>query len=416
MLLKILILILLINSLLFFPVLNLYAQKQKQKKHKPELTDIKEESSLKLGFRYYIPSGRTVFYTVKDKCLLKPCEEYEIIKKEFINGVIRTTTETGSINKITVIVNGRESVKNGPFTIAKQIQIGEKVITTISVNDSVMKKEVAGKKSLKRNALYINDIEEKNDTIFFSFIPIDKYEEPTPEVIALISDKNLISESDTTTQFSAANKILEQRNNEKAKVYVDPFYNDPMIINSVDTEVRLDDNSVVNQFFILRKPKDTLPRFKEPKIGYASTVIGAVVIPVKYRFGYYNLTTDTIPSDVNEGINAGAYIGRRWGSLKYKPNKINTFSFTLGTLLFSPQKISINNNNTRYAFRKDKAIKDFNSLGFSFGGLAMFSFNKLNLGLIVGVDYATGKGAPRWYYQGKPWIGVAVGYQISLFK
>ncbi|RKR84240.1 hypothetical protein BDD43_4470 [Mucilaginibacter gracilis] len=118
---------------------------------------------------------------------------------------------------------------------------------------------------------------------------------------------------------------------------------------------------------------------------------GFLSLPIKVRFG-----NASGPFTVEEKVNFGISLGYKHQYV----SKIYRASNILGGV--SIGSVKVNN-------QSDPTITSASALSFS-GGY-MFQYDKFQAGIFTGLDYAYS--APGWAYQGKPWIGFAIG--VSLF-
>lgn len=136
-----------------------------------------------------------------------------------------------------------------------------------------------------------------------------------------------------------------------------------------------------------------------------------LTIPFKLRG-----ETSGLASTVSTGVNVGLAYGYQWNYISVEPIYSNTdfkmkgydkkkTSFTAAPFL-GLTTIALTPKNTEETIESDKTV-----MGISFGGTSVFSFNKLNLGLAIGLDYGFSD-SKNWVYQGKPWVGIVFGLDI----
>lgn len=144
---------------------------------------------------------------------------------------------------------------------------------------------------------------------------------------------------------------------------------------------------------------------------FALWEIGVTTIPFKYRFGYTKGDV-IVQNEASASINAGIYVGRKWGTTRFYADKTNhnAWVFTLAAYT-SPLIITLKKNNensfdTNYTY-------DRNELGISVGAAGMLSYRDISLGLFTGIDFPISGKSPQWFYSYKPWIGFGVGYKLN---
>lgn len=135
-------------------------------------------------------------------------------------------------------------------------------------------------------------------------------------------------------------------------------------------------------------------------------------ISIKNRFKIRKLTDpnikDSFPSSYSVGINPTFAFGINHSINWYTPSaKKITLEFTIGPFYgFGVTKID--KNTTResvYTYSRD-------ALHHSLGGFFSIGLQKVNIGVLMGVDIATGPGSPSWVYQKQPFYGFILGYDL----
>lgn len=150
------------------------------------------------------------------------------------------------------------------------------------------------------------------------------------------------------------------------------------------------------------------------KLNFKEWTVSALTIPFKYRFKDKDVG---INEEFTTAFNANLFIGRTfYGKSTFFHRKdvgniTNSYKWTGGLLLgVSTVKLGPSNTSASTAPLEQYIVKVIGTIGL---GLT-FSYNKINLGAFVGVDYSIGDDAEKWNYNKEPWIGFALGY--SLFK
>lgn len=143
-------------------------------------------------------------------------------------------------------------------------------------------------------------------------------------------------------------------------------------------------------------------------LSYATWEVGLTTIPFKYRFGNKN---DTIPNDASSSVNAGVYVGRKWGATRFYEDKTrnhNSWAFTFAGFI-SPTVIAISLENT-----KKKVATSSNEFGISYGVAFLASYREINFGLLTGLDTPLSGNSKYWIYANRPWIGFGIGYKLGI--
>ena len=157
--------------------------------------------------------------------------------------------------------------------------------------------------------------------------------------------------------------------------------------------------------------KENTFRYYDGKI-----ILQALTIPLKIRPSLRNIALkDSFPGTVETGTTFGLSFGYKLNYNVYKANKnilgqnTNRWSLSTGIVLGSGgvDLKKANTRNPQIAFERKAAI-------VSPGVFFMFGFNSVNVGYMLGKDYATGIGRKEWLYQGKSFHGLIVA--IDLIK
>jgi len=144
--------------------------------------------------------------------------------------------------------------------------------------------------------------------------------------------------------------------------------------------------------------------------------LSAATISIKNRFKIRPLSDPTVqdsfPSTFSTGFSPTFTLGANRSIHWVTPSaKKYELGFTLGGFYgFGTTKIDKNTTrDTPYQYSRT-------ALYHSFGGFFNVGFQKFDVGLAFGWDIATGPGSPSWVYQGQPFYGIILGYDIVKFK
>lgn len=115
---------------------------------------------------------------------------------------------------------------------------------------------------------------------------------------------------------------------------------------------------------------------------------GFLTLPIKARLGV-NKAAFTFEEKINFGISFGG----KWqhASTTYQASNL------LGGISVANVKVD----------------NDISASALSFSGGYMFQYDKFQVGAFLGLDYIAESPKVSWAYQGKPWVGFAIG--LSLF-
>lgn len=152
--------------------------------------------------------------------------------------------------------------------------------------------------------------------------------------------------------------------------------------------------------------KKSIPlRFNDNKL-----VFQTLTIPFKIRG-----KEGDIPSTVATNFNAGIAYGHQWNLSRAYPiygedekmvgYELEQLSFSLAPFA-GLTTVALTAKNTEPDITTDQTV-----IGLSIGAAGVFSFNRLNLGLALGIDHGFGK-ANDWIYQDKLWTGIVIGLDL----
>lgn len=145
---------------------------------------------------------------------------------------------------------------------------------------------------------------------------------------------------------------------------------------------------------------------------YVTWEIGITTIPFKYRFGKTN-SRDTIPNDASTSINAGIYLGKKWGRTRFYKDKdrtTNSISYSLAIFL-SPTVIAISEETTQ-----KKVEQKSNEIGIGYGIAGMLAYREINFGVLIGIDSPISGESDKWIYANRPWLGFGIGYKLGILS
>ncbi|GGE58137.1 hypothetical protein EV200_103330 [Pedobacter psychrotolerans] len=114
---------------------------------------------------------------------------------------------------------------------------------------------------------------------------------------------------------------------------------------------------------------------------------GFLTLPIKARFG-----NSKAPFTFEEKINFGISAGVKWQHV----NTVYSASNLLGGVSVGGVKID----------------KDNSASAISLSGGYMYQYDKFQIGIFTGVDFIDKSAGVSWGYQGKPWVGFAIGFSL----
>jgi hypothetical protein len=142
----------------------------------------------------------------------------------------------------------------------------------------------------------------------------------------------------------------------------------------------------------------------------SSPVLQALTIPVKVRFA-----TSGYPYEAEASINLAIAFGWKFTHTVYRnfyhrktglfvSSVNNHYSITPG-LFVGPSIVELTSQNSLSSY-------DRNVLSLAYGAMLVFGLNRLNIGIALGLDDALGNDDKNWIYQGKPWLGATISFDL----
>ncbi|WP_299672009.1 hypothetical protein [uncultured Polaribacter sp.] len=200
--------------------------------------------------------------------------------------------------------------------------------------------------------------------------------------------------------------------------------------NDVEVEVEIKEDKNLNDQMETREalfyeiPDDHTAIFK-----FTEWNINAITIPLKYRFQTNRSALDKSnemdikqiiikSEEFSTSVNLALFSGRSWGKTKFTHrkkvgNRIKTIKNTIGAFLGSTAvELSAANTNVTLTQPQGDAEGTIGTISFGLGYVK--SWNKISVGIFTGIDKGVGRVSNSWVYDGKPWLGIGVGY--DLFK
>lgn len=196
------------------------------------------------------------------------------------------------------------------------------------------------------------------------------------------------------------------------------------------------EESLVKEDVNLNKTRDTrevlfyeIPDDHTAKFRFTEVTLTAITIPLKYRFKTDRDALDTSDEEnVSEisveseefstSVNLAFFGGWTWGNTKFTHrkkigNRTTTTKNTIGAFVGSTA-VELKTTNTDITLNQPQGDREGTFGTISFGLGYVKSWNKISIGLFGGIDKGVGRVSEAWVYDGKPWLGIGVGY--DLFK
>jgi len=131
-----------------------------------------------------------------------------------------------------------------------------------------------------------------------------------------------------------------------------------------------------------------------------------LILPIKYRPAA-ELNGTKFEKTFSTDLSIGPFLGYKFKTGKSYNQFFQIGAFAGPTLIQFPSTVVPNNGQTN-----QNNITNDNLIGFTYGWGAVFQFDKLQIGLIKGVDQLGGEKSKQWQYDGKSWWSFAIGYKF----
>ena len=235
---------------------------------------------------------------------------------------------------------------------------------------------------------------------------VEKVETAVPLVRPL---EDLAEELNSATLLANDSYVF---NGTKSKIFKGQLFQIADIFSSYYIISIVGNDSFKNKLYVLttnhKEHYTTEYKGESPKISFVST---AMIIPIKIRFGDGSKTSEVIDengrrtrfSNFEGNVNIGGTAGVR---LRLHPNGRSFLNvvggLSLGTTPLTKETAAVESN--------------VNATTLSpFSGL-LFEYDSFQVGLFYGWDNIGGSMGRTWVYQGKPWMGVGLGYKVFSTK
>ena len=173
------------------------------------------------------------------------------------------------------------------------------------------------------------------------------------------------------------------------------LYINPWLVNSKNGYIERD-----KVYFYELKNRQSV------KIDFKQWSFNALTVPLKIRFGKEK-------TEFSTGANLGALIGHTWGKTNFVHrseigNKQYDTKHTFGGFL-GADKLEFSFQDANSSEVKVKTAVLSTGLGY------LFSYENFTFGAIGGLDFSLGENSSEWNFQGRPWLGISLGYSLFTF-
>lgn len=212
----------------------------------------------------------------------------------------------------------------------------------------------------------------------------------------VIREKNQLEDGD----------YFQQSEEKSREVFVDITEEDVKIYAYRDRAEKIDTTSYQHY------PQETTdPAENIPPLWEKSFDLDFHSILLKYRPAQAG-----VPPQLNSDLNATAYLGYRVDryKLKYKTDPLGAAELTDTQIGFSIGAfMGIGNTFMSPTTTANAIEQEYDGVVWLKGVTAIIGFNGLTAGVSLGFDSLLDKNSENWIYEGKPWIGMAVGFNIN---
>ena len=181
------------------------------------------------------------------------------------------------------------------------------------------------------------------------------------------------------------------------------FYSNTIMANKNGKEVKVDE--APKYFFISDSQfTDAISEYIG-KAPWLSFVTGAITVPIKIRPSGEEMDAEgnkLRPFDFTGDINIGVSVGAR---IRLHPNGR---SFVIPSAGINITSISVDPSTVKNEIITSKT--NASSLTPFIG--TTFEYDNFQASFLVGWDKLAGRTGENWIYQGKPWLGIGLGYNI----
>lgn len=192
------------------------------------------------------------------------------------------------------------------------------------------------------------------------------------------------------------------KNSNQIIVFKSPGVIDYYLVNRYDRD---------GKYVLQLKNRESIP------YNSSSFDLGALTIPIKYRFGFKR-NGIKISDDASASFNVGGYLGykiTKYSVINKEGTYINRNHASLRTgLFFNVGTTTLDSTSTTVGRVPitDADIKR-NIATFSTGLALMADIKGLQLGLFGGWDFGVGPDAANWNYHNRFWLGFGFGYKLT---
>ena len=149
------------------------------------------------------------------------------------------------------------------------------------------------------------------------------------------------------------------------------------------------------------------------KIKFANHSFDLDVMSILFKYRPY---TSGFPNQLNTNFNAAEFIGYRSDLyiLSYDKNPLNTYNRRISHFAFSMGGfIGLGATQMNPFVTNNYIQSEYDGLVITKGIAGLIGVGEFTFGMTLGFDHLMDKNRVAWIYQGKPWLGFTVGFNIN---
>lgn len=187
-------------------------------------------------------------------------------------------------------------------------------------------------------------------------------------------------------------------------------------LNVAETEIRIykknhTGNYDTTKYFIISLADTSHSNGKGYSFTKASFDFDLISIPLKFR-----PAVSGFPAQLNATVNGGLFIGRRSDvyRLSRRKNALGIDNSSLQHYGFSFGAFTgIGSAVMNASVTGNQIETEYDAVVIPFGLTMLVGYNNLTFGVAAGLDHMLNNHRKYWIYNGKPWIGLAVGLNLN---
>lgn len=197
-------------------------------------------------------------------------------------------------------------------------------------------------------------------------------------------------------------------NEENKKVYIENT-GDSILVYAVNADNRVSGD--LKKVVSLMPQENTNLNMNSLVFNHYSIDMDLLTVLSKYR-----PATGSMPGQVNSNLNGSVYLGVRKDiyKLDYPKTPLNTYKRQIKHYGFSAGIFTgFGGTSMNPGSTENQISYDYDGPVWSIGFAAIVGVNNASIGLLIGWDHLLDSNKQYWIYQGKPWMGIAIGISLN---